>query len=82
MNLANHNASWASKKGAAFGFAAIANLSSDELNKYLPKIVPKLYRYQFDPVPKIQHSMKSIWRAMVPSTQKVVSYHALIFFNL
>lgn len=73
MHLANHNAIWTSKKGAAFGFAAIASIAKDELNKYLPSIIPRLYRYQFDPTPKIQQSMASIWRAVVPSTMKAVS---------
>lgn len=73
MHLANHNAVWTSKKGAAFGFAAIAKIASEELNKYLPSIVPRLYRYQFDPTPKIQQSMSSIWRAIIPSTNKAVS---------
>jgi len=73
MHLANHNAIWTSKKGAAFGFAAIANIARDELNKYLPNIIPRLYRYQFDPTPKIQQSMTSIWRTIVPSTTKAVS---------
>lgn len=73
LQLANHNAVWTSKKGAAYGFSAIASVAKDELNKYLPSIVPKLYRYQFDPTPKIQQSMASIWHAIVPSTQKVVS---------
>lgn len=73
MHLANHNAIWTSKKGAAFGFAAIAKVANDELNKYLPNIIPRLYRYQFDPTPKIQQSMSSIWRTIVPSTSKAVS---------
>lgn len=78
MHLANHNAVWTSKKGAAFGFAAIAKVANDELNKYLPNIIPRLYRYQFDPTPKIQHSMSSIWRAIVPSTTKAVRKNILL----
>ncbi|XP_076278491.1 proteasome adapter and scaffold protein ECM29 [Lasioglossum baleicum] len=76
MHLANHNAVWNSKKGAAFGFAAIAKMGSEELNKYLPSIIPRLYRYQFDPTPKIQQSMSNIWRIIVPSTNKAIEqYH-------
>ncbi|XP_043507485.1 proteasome adapter and scaffold protein ECM29 [Frieseomelitta varia] len=83
MHLANHNAVWTSKKGAAFGFAAIAKVANDELNKYLPNIIPRLYRYQFDPTPKIQHSMSSIWRAIVPSTTKAVEqYHKEILNDI
>ncbi|XP_046742819.1 proteasome adapter and scaffold protein ECM29 [Diprion similis] len=83
MHLANDNAVWTSKKGAAFGFSAIATLASDELNKYLPKIIPRLYRYQFDPTPKIQQSMASIWHAIVPSTHKAVElYHKEILEDI
>ncbi|XP_018049516.1 PREDICTED: proteasome-associated protein ECM29 homolog [Atta colombica] len=83
MHLANHNAIWTSKKGAAFGFAAIANIARDELNKYLPNIIPRLYRYQFDPTPKIQQSMVSIWRAVVPSTSKAIEqYHKEILTDV
>lgn len=83
MRLANHNAVWTSKKGAAFGFAAIASVSNDELNKYLPSIIPKLYRYQFDPTPKLQQSMSSIWREIVPSTHKALEqYHKEILDDI
>lgn len=66
-------------KGDAFGFAAIAKVANEELNKYLPNIIPRLYRYQFDSTPKIQQSMSSIWRTIVPSTNKTVSN---IFANI
>ncbi|PNF26280.1 hypothetical protein B7P43_G02686 [Cryptotermes secundus] len=73
MQLANHNAIWNSKKGAAFGFSTIASSAGEQLSQHLPKIIPRLYRYQFDPTPKIQNSMTSIWHALVPETQKTVS---------
>ncbi|KAG8312450.1 hypothetical protein J6590_023058 [Homalodisca vitripennis] len=70
MHLANHNAIWNSKKGAAFGFSTIAKAAGEQLTAHLPKILPRLYRYQFDPTPKIQQSMASIWQALVPETNK------------
>ncbi|XP_043249578.1 proteasome adapter and scaffold protein ECM29 [Colletes gigas] len=83
MHIANHNAVWTSKKGAAFGFAEIAKVANDELNKYLPSIIPCLYRYQFDPTPKIQQSMSSIWRSIVPSTSKAIEqYHKEILNDI
>lgn len=72
MHLANHNAIWNSKKGAAFGFQTIASQANDQLNEYLPKIVPRLYRYQYDPTPRIQQSMANIWHALVKDSQKTV----------
>ena len=72
MHLANYNATWNSRKGAAFGFSTIAAKAGDQLAPHLPKIIPKLYRYQYDPTPRIQQSMASIWAALVPETQKTV----------
>ncbi|XP_019632493.1 PREDICTED: proteasome-associated protein ECM29 homolog [Branchiostoma belcheri] len=72
MNLANHNAMWNSKKGAAFGFSTIALQAGEQLTPYLPKIIPRLYRYQFDPNPNIRQSMTSIWSALVPETRKTI----------
>ncbi|KAK7866865.1 hypothetical protein R5R35_006031 [Gryllus longicercus] len=83
MNLANNNAIWNSKKGAAFGFSSIAIASGEQLAAYLPKIVPRLYRYQYDPTPRIQASMASIWKALVPEPQKAVDqYHSEILEDL
>ena len=71
MNLASHHAIWNSKRGASMGFASIATQAEKELEKYLPSIVPKLFRYQFDPHPKTAMGMKSIWKSLVKD-QKVV----------
>ena len=75
MNLANHNAMWNSKRGAAFGFGTIAAKAGEQLEPHLAKIIPKLYRYQFDPTPKIQQSMQSIWNALVTDTSKTVDQY-------
>ena len=72
MNLANHNAMWNSKRGAAFGFGTIAAKAGEQLEPHLPKIIPKLYRYQFDPTPKVQQSMQSIWNSLVKESTKTV----------
>ncbi|XP_074640240.1 proteasome adapter and scaffold protein ECM29-like [Tubulanus polymorphus] len=72
MHLANHNAMWNSRKGAAFGFSSIAAQAGEQLAPYLHQIVPKLYRYQFDPNPRIQQAMSSIWTALVPDNNKTI----------
>jgi proteasome component ECM29 len=43
------------KKAAAFSAMSIINSSKDdeEIKKILPTIIPKLYRYIFDPNPTI-----------------------------
>lgn len=72
MNLANHNSVWNSKKGAAFGFSTLASQAGTQLEPYLPQIIPKLYRYQHDPTPKIQQPMAAIWNALVTDTAKTI----------
>ena len=39
MHLANYNATWNSKKGAAFGFGTIAAKAGMQLESHLPKIM-------------------------------------------
>ncbi|KAK4875583.1 hypothetical protein RN001_012005 [Aquatica leii] len=75
MHIANHNAIWNSKKGAAFGFSSLAEKCGEQLQQHLPKIIPKLYRYQYDPTPNIQLSMQNIWHALVTDTQKTLDQY-------
>ncbi|XP_048484818.1 proteasome adapter and scaffold protein ECM29 isoform X3 [Plutella xylostella] len=83
MHLAHHNSVWNSKKGAAFGFQSIAVQAGSQLSEQLPRIVPRLYRYRFDPTPRIQHSMTSIWHALVSNTHATVQkYHKEILDDL
>uniref|UniRef100_A0A8C4NDS0 Ecm29 proteasome adaptor and scaffold n=1 Tax=Eptatretus burgeri TaxID=7764 RepID=A0A8C4NDS0_EPTBU len=58
--------------GAAFGFATIARQAGEALSPHLPGLVPRLYRYQFDPNPGVRHSMVAIWTALVPEAKKTV----------
>ncbi|KAK9746868.1 Proteasome stabiliser [Popillia japonica] len=83
MQIANHNTIWNSKKGAAFGFTSIAEKCGEHLQPFLPKIIPKLYRYQYDPTPSLQMSMQNIWYALVPEPQKTLdTYHNEILEDL
>ncbi|KAK7476082.1 hypothetical protein BaRGS_00032709 [Batillaria attramentaria] len=72
MHLANHNATWNTRKGAAFGFSTIATQAGEQLAPYMSQIVPRLYRYQFDPNPRIQQAMSGIWSALVKDNKKTV----------
>lgn len=75
MQLANHNAAWNSKLGAAFGLKSISKAAKDQMQPFLGKIVPRLYRYKYDPTPKIQNSMISIWDSIVTDSKEVVERH-------
>ncbi|XP_037942539.1 proteasome-associated protein ECM29 homolog [Teleopsis dalmanni] len=72
MQLANHNAAWTSKLGAAFGLKSLSKNSKAKMQPYLGKIIPRLYRYKYDPTPKIQNSMISIWDSIVTDSKEVV----------
>uniref|UniRef100_A0A4W3HWV2 Ecm29 proteasome adaptor and scaffold n=1 Tax=Callorhinchus milii TaxID=7868 RepID=A0A4W3HWV2_CALMI len=74
MNLANHHAMWNSRKGAAFGFNIIATKAGEQLAPYLPQLIPRLYRYQFDPNAGIRQAMTSIWNALVTDKNAVNKY--------
>ncbi|XP_043224262.1 proteasome adapter and scaffold protein ECM29-like [Amphibalanus amphitrite] len=75
MTLVNHNAAWNSRRGAAFGFSSIASKAGEALTPHLANIVPKLYRYQFDPKPQVQQTMRSIWSSIVPESTKTVQLY-------
>ena len=72
MDLANHQAAMNSSRGAAFGFASIAKRAGDALTPHLAKLLPKLYRMQHDPNPKMQEAVKGIWLALVDNPKKAV----------
>ena len=59
----------------------IAKQAGEQLAPVLHRIVPKLYRYQFDPNPKIQAAMTSIWTALVTDQKNTVSAarHLVLF---
>ncbi|KAJ3082397.1 hypothetical protein HK102_001737 [Quaeritorhiza haematococci] len=72
MNLASHHAIWNSRRGASMGFGNILAHAEEELKPYLPQLVPKLYRFQFDPNVKVADAMRSIWKALVKEPKKAV----------
>lgn len=75
MQLANHNAAWNSKLGAAFGLKSISKGAQSQMKPYLGKIVPRLYRYKYDPTPRIQNSMISIWDSIIKDSKEVIETH-------
>lgn len=54
---------------------ALAEQSRERLQKHLDKLVPTLYRYTFDPNPKIASAMKQVWEALVPEPKRAVAEH-------
>ncbi|KAL5241701.1 hypothetical protein ACI65C_009111 [Semiaphis heraclei] len=55
----------------------------DQLNEQLPFIIPRLYRYQYDPTPIVQTSMSAIWSYLVSDTRFMVDkYYKEIYVDL
>jgi len=69
-------------QGAAVGFSTIAKQAGEQLAPFLDKILPKLFRYQFDPSPRIQLAMSSIWNSLVTDNQKTVDELTYTLFYL
>ncbi|KAJ2162878.1 proteasome component M29 [Coemansia sp. RSA 552] len=65
MQLATHTAMWNSRCGAAYGVANIIEQARGAIQPYMESMIPKLYRYTFDPSPQTQMAMKSIWNALL-----------------
>ncbi|KAJ1736098.1 proteasome component M29, partial [Coemansia biformis] len=65
MQLATHTAMWNSRCGAAYGVASIIEQARDSIQPYMASMIPKLYRYTFDPSKQTQLAMKSIWSALL-----------------
>ncbi|KAJ8329188.1 proteasome component M29 [Batrachochytrium dendrobatidis] len=83
MSLASHHSIWNSRRGASMGFESIAAQAERELQQHLPSLVPRLYRYQFDPNQKVAESMKNIWRALVKNPKKAMdTYMDLILEDI
>lgn len=75
MSLAKSNALWSSRKGMAFGLGSILSKSSlDDLfakNKTLGlRLIPRLYRYRFDPNVSVAKSMGDIWNILIKDPAK------------
>lgn len=75
MQLANNNANWNSRLGAAFGLQSLSGLANVKMQPYLSKIVPRLFRYKYDPTPKIQNSMISIWDSVVKDNKETMEMY-------
>lgn len=77
MSLAKANASWTSKRGMAFGLGKILSKSSLEAflandSDLVLKLIPKLFRYRFDPNSLVSQSMNDIWSALFPESSTTI----------
>jgi len=83
MNLASHNAIWNSRRGASLGFSVIMSQARNDLLPHLPTLIPKLYRFQFDPNVKVNTAMKQVWKSLVANPKEAVDkYFDVIIVEL
>lgn len=81
MSLAKTSALWSSRRGIAFGLGNV--MSKASLSKLLvdnpimaKRLIPKLYRYRFDPNSLVCQSMDDIWKTLVPDSSKVIECYS------
>lgn len=78
MSLAGHSALWASRRGAAFGLGSILSKANlDEIfesnNRLSKSLIPKLFRYRFDPNSSVQQSMRDIWDVLIKDKSAAIN---------
>ncbi|GKV53417.1 hypothetical protein SLEP1_g59944, partial [Rubroshorea leprosula] len=81
MDLANHQASLNSKRGAAFGFSKIAKQAGNAIQPHLSSLIPRLVRYQYDPDKNVQDAMSSIWKALVADPKRTIDENLDLIFD-
>ncbi|EOD27648.1 hypothetical protein EMIHUDRAFT_204549 [Emiliania huxleyi CCMP1516] len=72
MECAASSAVWNTRKGVAF---ALAEQSRDALEPHLPSLLPTLFRYTFDPNPRVANAMRQLWAALVPDPKPALTKH-------
>lgn len=70
--LARHNSKWNSGEGAAVGLAAVLEEVHSELAPFFSQLIPKLFRYRYDPDPEVKQSMCRIWSGLTKSRRNLV----------
>ena len=86
MSMAKSSALWSSRKGIAFGLGSIMSKASiDQMIFENPslsnRLIPKLYRYRFDPSMSVSKAMNDIWATLVPNTSKTVERYQDVILN-
>ncbi|EGG17121.1 dynamin B [Cavenderia fasciculata] len=82
MNLSAHHQIWNSRKGASFAIVSLAGKAREEMAPLIPHLVPKIYRYLYDPSPKIAASMQSIMSAIIDQKDIFPKYFVPIIKEL
>jgi len=74
LDIAGTHAAWTSKRGAAYSLGSLLK-TCKELAPQLESIIPKLFRYRFDPNDMIKNTMTQLWRSLVKDPVRAVRNH-------
>ncbi|KAI5969893.1 ECM29 [Candida margitis] len=77
MSLTKSSTLWSSRRGIAYGLESILSQSSlDQMlssnAKFAQRLIPKLYRYRYDPYTSVSQSMESIWNSLVNDPTRII----------
>ncbi|TPX39274.1 hypothetical protein SeLEV6574_g07344 [Synchytrium endobioticum] len=81
MSLASHSALWNSRRGASMGFAMVMSHAEEDLKPYLPTLVPRLYRFQFDPNTKVADAMRNIWKILIKDPKHTIDGYFVVIIK-
>ncbi|KAG7801594.1 hypothetical protein KL944_003326 [Ogataea haglerorum] len=87
MSIAKSSALWSSRKGIAFGLGAILDKSKLEAliandQRLSSRLIPKLFRYRFDPSPSVAKTMNDIWNSLLPNSKVITDNFETILRDL
>lgn len=81
LALSAHHAAWHTRGGAGFGLEALLRgRARREVEPYLKTLIPKLFRYQYDPSQRVRESMSRLWSVLVRDPKAAVdaNIHAIL----
>ncbi|KAJ4459098.1 putative proteasome-associated protein ECM29 [Paratrimastix pyriformis] len=67
---------WESPRGTRYHSRGLLRELTERSPEQLEAVIlPKLYRFRFDPNDRIRDSMNALWRILVPNTNSLISRH-------
>jgi proteasome component ECM29 len=76
LALSSHHALWHARGGAAYGLEALlSGRARAALEPHVAKLLPRLFRFQYDPHPRVRESMGRLWVALVRDPSAAVAAH-------
>jgi len=78
LALASHNGAWHARGGAGVGLEALLRTRArSALAPHLPTLIPRLFRYQYDPSPRVREPCERLWALLVRDPSRTVAAHVV-----